>query len=106
METIRDTSVERRRELQHEAGLEILPQLQLVEMESTMDTNATKAPGKPVTKRNDQQDVIRVVREMVTEDMGFKVMALRELKKAVVWVPILLTTGLGTLWASKRLLKL
>jgi len=67
-----------------------------------MEANATKTQGKPAVRRNDQQDVIRVVREMVSDDMGFKVTALRELKKAVIWVPILLTTGIGVLWANKR----
>lgn len=103
----RNTPVEARRALQLEVGLEALPRLQLVETEDMASENTTKAAQtKAAPRRNEQQDVIRVVREMVMDDMGFKAIALRELKRAAVWVPILITTGLGTLWASKRLLKL
>lgn len=103
----KSTPVEERRAFQFEVGLEVLPRLQPVETESMSENSTTKATqARTAPRRNEQQDVIRVVREMVMDDMGFKAIAIRELKRAAIWVPILLTTGLGTLWASKRLLKL
>lgn len=41
--------------------------------------------------------------ERMTEPPTFKEVAIHELKRAAVWMPMLLSAGVGLVWANKRL---
>jgi hypothetical protein len=105
----KSVSVEERRKAQQEAGFEVLPQLQLVEVdmanEEVQSRSARTKNGKPEAAGS-LQVAAQSVREVVLQSMTWRQVIAYELKKAAVWTPIIATTLLGTLWASKRLFKL
>lgn len=109
MESIRDMSVDKRRELQREAGLEVQPQLQLVETDTMKAGDDTqKHPPRDDNGRfrgNKEQVAAQAVMEVVRQSMTWRQIVAYELKKAAVWAPILLSTGLGVAWVSKRFFK-
>jgi hypothetical protein len=87
-----------RREKQQEAGLEFLPRLELVVSESVNNKTDNGNRRAQETERNQARQVLH----RLSRDESFWGIALHELKRAAVTVPIFATAALGVLWVNKR----
>lgn len=86
-----DLTTEQRREKQREAGLEFLPRLELITVESTAE--------KPKTA---ERVMASKTLDRLSREESYWGIAKHELKRASVMVPIYVTAALGAAWAFKR----
>lgn len=96
MPSLNQLSTEDRRQLQRTIGLVVETKPQPTETRRhSMDTQPnTQTARKP----SRAQQVV----DHLSAPPTFKELATHELKRAVVWTPILLTTGVAILWANRR----
>lgn len=96
---IRELPEEARRQHQAELGLVIItrrPAPPPTENRKKMDER-TQSP------RGNQSRAAQAL-ERMTEPPTFKEVAAHELKRAAVWMPLLISAGVGLLWVNKRFL--
>lgn len=91
-------SEQQRREKQMEAGLEFLPVMEL----SVSDATSTKAENGNHETRDSERTQARRVLHRLAQEESFWGIALHELKRAAVTVPIFATAALGVLWVNKK----
>jgi hypothetical protein len=87
-----------RREKQQEAGLEFLPRLEMVVSESVNN----KAENSNRNAQESERNRARQVLHRLSREESFWGIAMHELKRAAVTVPIFATAALGVLWVNKR----
>lgn len=96
MPSLNQLSTDARRELQRTIGLVIETQPQPTETRrQSMDTTTNVQPSRRPSRA---QQVV----DHLSEPPTFKEVAVHELKRAVVWTPLILTTGVALLWANRR----
>jgi hypothetical protein len=106
MDSIANMPTAERRRHQHEIGLvlqEALPQPRHEEV-PTMQTNTTpRTPAKHGAPTTDPAiAAVENIARSLEMTPTFKEIALHELKRAAVYVPLLLGSGLTLLWARRR----
>lgn len=101
MEQIKALPTKRRRELQEAAGFVIIhrrpEKSEKSERNHDMNTNTTQNDTNTTRPSRAQATL-----ERLTEPPTFKEVAVHELKRAAVWVPMCLSVGIAMLWAERR----
>ena len=99
MEHIKNLSEERRRSLQQGVGLTVVKTKQ--ERNRRMDTNQTPAATNRATPSRAQQTLEHLASRLDAPPT-FKDVALHELKRAAVWVPIIVSCAVSVAWGQRR----
>lgn len=103
MAPVREMPEPERRRHQQELGLVVVTRRsdppQQPEKRTRMDETPRTQSHRAGTSRAQQ------TLERMTEPPTFKEVAIHELQRAAVYVPMLLSAGVGLIWASKRLFK-
>lgn len=100
MANVRDMPEPERRRHQQDLGLVVVTRRadppKQTEKRTRMDENTRTQSSRPGISRAQQ------TLERMTEIPTFKETALHELHRAAVYVPMLLSAGVGLLWVNKR----
>lgn len=106
MEHIMNMPADERRRHQQAVGLslqEALPQPRHEEVPVMQANTTTRTPGKHGTPTTDPAvAAVENIARSLEMTPTFKEIALHELKRAAVYVPLLLGSGLTLLWARRR----
>lgn len=103
MAPVREMPEPERRRHQQDLGLVVVTRRtdppQQPEKRTRMDESTTRTQGSRGSQAQQTLDRLATALEMPPT---FKEVAMHELKRAAVYVPMLLSAGVGLLWANKR----